>query len=104
VTDQIIIYQTADGQIAVDVRVDHDTVWLTQAQMVELFGRDQSVVSRHIRNAFSDDEVSEKSNMQKMHIANSDRPVAFYDLDVIISKNGTDLFSRYRTESPVRGV
>jgi hypothetical protein len=53
--------------------------------MVELFGRDQSVVSRHIRNAIAEGEIVEKSNMQKMHIANSDRPVAFYDLDVVIS-------------------
>lgn len=81
----INIYQTADGQIQLDVRLDLDTVWLSQAQMVELFGRDQSVVSRHIHNAFKELEVDEKSNMQKMHIANADRPVAFYDLDVIIS-------------------
>lgn len=81
----INLYQTEDGQIQLDVRLDQDTVWLSQAQMVELFGRDQSVVSRHIRNAFNELEVNEKSNMQKMHIANADRPVAFYDLDVIIS-------------------
>lgn len=81
----INLYQTEDGQIQLDVRLDQDTVWLSQAQMVELFGRDQSVVSRHIRNAFKELEVNEKSNMQKMHIANADRPVAFYDLDVIIS-------------------
>jgi hypothetical protein len=60
-------------------------VWLSQAQMVELFGSDQSVVSRHIRNALDEGEVAEKSNMQKMHIANSDRPVVIYDLDVVIS-------------------
>lgn len=83
--NSIEIYQSADGQTQVDVRFEQDTVWLSQAQMVELFGRDQSVVSRHIRNAFSDNEVSDKSNMQKMHIANSDRPVTFYDLEVIIS-------------------
>src|SRR5690554_1146587 len=53
--------------------------------MVELFGRDQSVLSRHIRNVFKDGELAEKSNMQKMHIAGSDKPVAFYSLDVIIS-------------------
>lgn len=53
--------------------------------MVELFGRDQSVISRHIRNAFKEGEIEEKSNMQKMHIANSDKPVALYDLDTVIS-------------------
>ena len=81
----IKIYQTEDGQTQIDVRFEHETVWLSQAQMVDLFGRDQSVVSRHIRNAINDSEVNKKSNMQKMHIANSDKPVAYYDLDVIIS-------------------
>src|SRR3989338_9581615 len=82
---QITIYQTDDGQVKIEVALEQDTVWLSQAQMVELFGRDQSVVSRHIRNALAEGEVVEKSNMQKMHIANSDRPVVFYDLDVVIS-------------------
>ncbi len=83
--EQIVIYQSADGQTQVDVRFEQETVWLSQAQMVELFGRDVSVVSRHIRNAINDGEVDEKSNLQKMQIANSDRPVIFYDLEVIIS-------------------
>jgi hypothetical protein len=92
----IEIYQTADGQTEIEVRLETDTVWLTQAHMVELFGRDQSVVSRHIRNALKEGEITEKSNMQKMHIANSDRPVTFYNLDVIISVG-------YRIKSP-KGV
>jgi prophage maintenance system killer protein len=82
---QIVIYQTESGETQIDVRLEQETVWLSQAQMVELFGRDQSVISRHIRNSFADGEVAEKSNMQKMHIANSDKPVALYDLDVVIS-------------------
>ena len=82
---QIAIYQTADGKTHIDVRLEQDTVWLNQAQMVDLFGRDQSVISRHIRNAMEEQEVSADSNMQKLHIANSDKPVAYYDLDVIIS-------------------
>jgi len=85
VENKIQIFQAADGVVRLEVALDQDTVWLSQAQMVELFGRDQSVVSRHIRNALSEGEVSEKSNMQKMHIANSDKPVALYDLDVVIS-------------------
>lgn len=60
-------------------------MWLSQAQMVELFGRDVSVISRHISNALDEGEVTKKSNLQKMQIANSDRPVIFYDLDVVIS-------------------
>jgi len=82
---QIEIYQTESGDIRVDVQFERETVWLAQAQMAELFGRDVSVISRHIRNAIDEGEVSEKSNLQKMQIANSDRPVSFYDLDVVIS-------------------
>ena len=90
---KVEIYESADGKAQVDVRFEQETVWLSQAQMTELFGRDQSVVSRHIANAIRDEEIDEKSNMQKMHIANSDRPVTFYDLDVVISVG-------YRIKSP----
>lgn len=64
---------------------DSDSVWLTQEQLVFLFERDQSVISRHIRNVFKEGELDAKSNMQKMHIAKSDKPVTAYNLDVIIS-------------------
>src|SRR5690606_13366530 len=84
-TNSIEIYQSDDGQLELKVALHNDTVWLSQLQMVELFGRDQSVLSRHIRNVFKDGEVPEESNMQKMHIAGSDKPVALYSLDVIIS-------------------
>jgi len=82
---EIIIYQTEGGQSLLEVHLGKETVWLTQAQMVELFQRDQSVISRHIRNVFKEGELDEESNMQKMHIANSDKPAAFYNLDIIIS-------------------
>lgn len=82
---EVIIYQAEDGKTALEVQLDQETVWLSQAQLVDLFQRDQSVVSRHIRNVFKEGELDEKSNMQKMHIANSDKPVVFYNLDVIIS-------------------
>ena len=81
--NEISIYQTESG--AVEVRLEQDTVWLSQAQMVALFGRDQSVVSRHIGNIFKEGELDRESNMQKMHIANSDKPIDLYSLDVIIS-------------------
>lgn len=83
--NNIILYQTPDGSSSLEVRLDQETVWLNQAQLVSLFNRDQSVISRHLRNVFSDGELGEKSNMQKMHIANSDKPIVFYNLDVIIS-------------------
>jgi hypothetical protein len=84
-TDKVAIYQAADGKTSLEVHLEQETVWLSQAQMVDLFERDVSVVSRHIRNVFKEGELAQKSNLQKMQIANSDRPVAFYSLDVIIS-------------------
>lgn len=83
--NEIVIFETEDKKITIPVAVDGESVWLSQAQMIELFGRDQSVISRHIRNVFKEHEVDEKSNMHFLHIANSDKPVAYYSLDVIIS-------------------
>jgi hypothetical protein len=82
--NEIILYQP-DNEVKLEVRLENETVWLTQAQMVELFQRDQSVVSRHINNVFKEKELIEESNMHFLHIANADRPTAFYSLDVIIS-------------------
>lgn len=82
---EVLLYQTAEGGPALDVRLERDTVWLTQAQMAELFGRERSVVTKHIRNVFKEGELEEKSNVQILHIAGSDKPVTFYNLDVIIS-------------------
>ena len=82
---EIVLYQDDDGNNALEVRLQDETVWLSQAQMAELFQRDQSVISRHVNNVFREEELDRESNMQKMHIANSDKPVAFYNLDVIIS-------------------
>ena len=84
-SSETLIYQSEDGALQLPVALENETVWLSQAQMVTLFGRDQSVVSRHIHNVFKDGELDERSSMQKMHIANSDKPVVFYSLDVIIS-------------------
>ena len=82
---QVVVYEAPGGEVRVDVHLERDTVWLTQAQMVELFGRDQSVISRHVRSVFQEGELPEAGNMQKMHIASSAKPVALYSLDVIIS-------------------
>lgn len=81
----IIIYQTEDGETKIETHFENETVWLTQDQIVALFLRDQSVISRHIGNVFKEGELDQKSSMRKMHIANSDKPVRFYNLDVIIS-------------------
>ena len=81
----IELFQFEDGTSSLDVHLDRETAWLTQSQMVVLFDRDQSVLSRHLRNVFQEGELAEESNMQKMHIAGSDKPVVLYNLDVIIS-------------------
>lgn len=83
--DNMLIYQSVDGKIKIDVRFEKETVWLTQAQMCGLFGRERSVVTKHIKNIFEEKELDENSNVQNLHIANSDKPVKFYNLDVIIS-------------------
>ena len=83
--DNMLIYQSADGKIKIDVRFEKETVWLTQAQMCVLFGRERSVITKHIKNIFAENELNENSNVQNLHIANSDKPVKFYNLDVIIS-------------------
>ena len=82
---EIVIYNSPDNLSQIEVTFENETVWLTQEQLVRLFQRDQSVISRHIRNVFNEGELEEKSNMQKMHIANSDKPIIQYNLDVIIS-------------------
>jgi prophage maintenance system killer protein len=81
----IAIYQTENGHIHIEVRLQQDTVWLRQEQMAELFGRERSVITKHIRNVFDEGELDEKSNVQNLHIAGSAKPVKFYNLDVIIS-------------------
>ena len=83
---KIIIYKTPDGETTVSVSLDNDTVWLSQQQMAELFGKDQSVIARHIRNVFKEKELEEKSNMQILHNTFSKyKPTKVYSLDVIIS-------------------
>lgn len=82
---EIVIYQTTDNQTSLEVRLDNETVWLTQAQMVDLFGRERTVITKHINNIFKENELPKKSNVQKMHFTHSDKPINYYNLDVIIS-------------------
>ena len=83
--NEIIVYQPEGGEFHIEVRVDQDTVWLTQAQMAELFSKSVSVISRHIANVFAERELEEKGNLHFLQIANSDKPVKLFSLDVIIS-------------------
>ena len=94
--NEIIIYQTVDGDTKVDVRMDGDTVWLTQDQMAELFQRDKSTVSRHIKNVFEEGELDKESVVAKFATTAADGKtynVEYYNLDVIISVG-------YRVKSP----
>jgi prophage maintenance system killer protein len=83
--NDIVIYQGEDGQTSIEVKIGNETVWLNQEQIAELFGRDRTVVTKHISNIFKENELDKESNVQNLHIANSDKPVAFYNLNVIIS-------------------
>ena len=85
---EIIIYQTDDGLTKVDVRLDEDTVWLTQAEMVELFQSSKSNISEHIKHIFEEGELSETSVVRKFRTTAADGKsynTTFYNLDVIIS-------------------
>lgn len=80
-----ILYTSNEGDVKVEVVLQDENIWLTQKAMGELFGKDRSVITKHIGNIFSSGELDEESNVQKMHFAHSDKPVKFYNLDVIIS-------------------
>ena len=83
--DKNVLVYEGDKDIRLMVKCDGETVWLTQAQMCHLFNRDVSVISRHIQKVFKEGELDPKSNLHFLQIANSDKKVAFYDLDVVIS-------------------
>lgn len=88
---EIIIYQTPDNQTQIEVRLEEETVWLSLNQISDLFQRDKSVVSRHIRNIFSEGELEKNSTVAKYATVQNEggriisRDIEFYNLDVIIS-------------------
>ena len=84
----IILYQADDGTTRLDVRIDQDTVWLTQDQMADLFGRERSVITKHLRNVFREDELDEASvraNFARTAADGKTYQVQFFNLDAIIS-------------------
>lgn len=81
----IVVFESKDGEAYLEVTMDYDTVWFSKEQKAQLFNRDRSVISRHINNIFKEGELDKESNVQKMHVSHSDRPVEFYALDVVIS-------------------
>ncbi|MBI3583461.1 MAG: virulence protein RhuM/Fic/DOC family protein [Nitrospinae bacterium] len=82
---KIIIYKTSKNEVELKVRFEKESVWLRQNEIALLFGKERSVITKHINKIFTDEEVARKSNVQKIHIANSDKPVEFYSLDVILA-------------------
>lgn len=83
--NNFILYTTPQGDVKLNVLLENETIWLSQEQMSQLFNRERSVITKHISNVFNDGELEEKSNVQILHISGSDKPVKFYNLDVIIS-------------------
>lgn len=93
---KIVIYQTPDGNTAIDVKMENDTVWLNTSQMVQLFDKEESNIRRHIINVFKEGELNRENNVHFLHVNGVKKPVPFYSLDVIISVG-------YRVKS-VRGT
>ena len=92
--NEIVLYQSSDGKVKLEINLKENNLWLDRQKISELFGIDRSVVSRHIKNIFTEGEVEEKSNVQKMHISSSDKPVESFSLDIILAVG-------YRTNSSI---
>ena len=90
---ELVKFLNNNLELEINVSPEEETVWLSKEDMSILFNRDRSVISRHIKNIFKSNELEEKSNVHFLHIANSDKPVPFYSLDVVISVG-------YKVKSP----
>lgn len=82
---ELLLYTTEDGEARVQLRAVDGAVWLTQEQMAGLFGRERSVITKHIGNVFGEGELSEEGNVRNLHIASSDKPVRLYSLEVVLA-------------------
>ena len=82
---ELIKFEDGDFSLDVNVSPNEDTVWLTQAQISELYGVDRSRITRHINNIISDNELDIESNVRKTHFPNSDKLVHLYNLDMILA-------------------
>lgn len=93
---EIVLYQAKDGRTTLDVRLEQETIWVAQKQMAALFATERSVITKHLNNIFRSGELQKDSNVQKMHIADSDKPVTFYSLDangLLYRKDGSKRFA-----------
>ncbi len=79
-TNQIVIYETEDGQTQIDVRLEGETVWLNTSQMGLLFEREESNVRRHVLNVFKEGELERENNVHFLHVNGVKKPVPFYSL------------------------
>ena len=88
-TNEIIIYQTEDGQTQIDVRMENETVWLTQAQMAELFRTKRPAITKHLKNIYASEELEESSTCSILeHMGNDGKQIyttKYYNLDAILS-------------------
>ena len=82
---EILIYKPSKNEVELRVRFKEEMVWLKQQEIADLFDKDRSVITKHINKIFKDKEIDQKSNVHFLRIANSDKPVAFYSLDVILA-------------------
>ena len=82
---ELIIYESKDGNIKLDVNFENETVWLTANQMAQIFNRDEKVIRKHINNVFNDGELDRENNTQKVRVDGVKQPVSYYNLDVVIS-------------------
>ena len=87
--NKIVIYQTEDGQTQIDVRLENDTVWLTQKQIAELFGTKRPAITKHLKNIYTSEELDENSTCSILeHMGNDGKQAystKYYNLDVILS-------------------
>ena len=91
--NEVIVFKNGELELEVNVSEDRENVWLSKQQMAELFQRDRTVISKHLKNIFDEGELAENNNVQNLHVVNVKQPVPFYSLDVIISVG-------YRVKSP----
>ena len=83
--DEIVLFENGELALEVNVSPQLETVWLSSNQMALLYGRDEKTIRKHVNKIFTDGELERESNTQKMRVAGVSQPVAFYNLDVIIS-------------------
>ncbi len=82
---ELIIYKSKDGKTKMEVKLENNTIWLTQNQISELFDKCRSTITEHINNILSEKELDEKSSVGKTDIVNSDKLIKVYNLDMIIA-------------------